>query len=542
MHSITPIPMKFFLSSVVTSVCHSIAALTAGGSEQENLPRLRPRRISRLLGSLPALLVLSSVGVMPSIRAAWTTPPPSTATTGQSISVAFLYSPSSWTTASVWVLAPGSSTWSQCGGGGGTIGGTISGSGGYGFSAAGTYVMKAVGGTVASGTVIAGPSSISVSTGSHAPTFSLSRPSSLTTNQSFTISMNGYDQDGDLHSMGVRWQGMGLVGGPWVEPEISGSSASKTTGTLTAPSSPGSINIRGEIWDKANHGVTGEWISIPVIAPPTITTHPQSQSVTVGGTASFSVSVSGSSPFSYQWKKNGSNVSGATSSIYSISNAQTSHAGSYSVVVTNSAGSATSNAATLTVNAAVQPPAITTQPQSQTVTVGGTASFSVSASGSSPFSYQWKKSGSNISGATSSSYSISNAQTSHAGSYTVTVTNSAGSVASNAATLTVTAAVQPPTITTQPQSQTVTAGEAASFAVSVTGTAPFSYQWRKNGANIAGATAATLVLTNVQSSQAGTYTVLVANSAGSVTSAGATLTVSAAGDPVALNVHLPLSP
>jgi Zn-dependent metalloprotease len=90
---------------------------------------------------------------------------------------------------------------------------------------------------------------------------------------------------------------------------------------------------------------------------------------------------------------------------------------------------------------------------------------------------------------------------------------------------------QPPTITTHPQSQTVTAGANVTFTVVATGTPPLSYQWRKDGQDLAGATAASLVLNNVQTSHAGTYTVRVSNSAGAVTSNPATLTVSPAQAP-----------
>lgn len=92
-------------------------------------------------------------------------------------------------------------------------------------------------------------------------------------------------------------------------------------------------------------------------------------------------------------------------------------------------------------------------------------------------------------------------------------------------TLTIVPAVvlTPPTITTQPQSQTVIAGNSATFTVVATGTAPLRYQWRFNGANLAGATSASLVTT-----QAGNYSVVVSNVAGSVASATATLTVNAA--------------
>jgi alpha-tubulin suppressor-like RCC1 family protein len=183
---------------------------------------------------------------------------------------------------------------------------------------------------------------------------------------------------------------------------------------------------------------------VQIITAPTITTQPSSSSVTSGSAASFSVAASGTATLAYQWRKDGTAISGATSSTYSISSTSASDAGSYTVVVTNSAGSATSNAATLTVTAAVVAPTITTQPSSSSVISGSAASFSVAASGTATLTYQWRKDGTAISGATSSTYSISSTATSDAGSYTVVVTNSAGSATSNAATLTVTAAATAP--------------------------------------------------------------------------------------------------
>src|SRR5207245_1716613 len=104
-------------------------------------------------------------------------------------------------------------------------------------------------------------------------------------------------------------------------------------------------------------------------------------------------------------------------------------------------------------------------------------------------SYQWQKNGVNIAGATSSDQKSAAKTTSDSGStFRVAVSNSAGTVTSAVATLTVNAVTVPPSITTQPASQTVTAGQTASFSVAVTGTAPLSYQWQKNGVNIAGAT------------------------------------------------------
>src|SRR5207244_9060151 len=91
----------------------------------------------------------------------------------------------------------------------------------------------------------------------------------------------------------------------------------------------------------------------------------------------------------------------------------------------------------------------------------------------------------------------------------------------------------PPTITYQPQSQTVTAGGNASFTVAASGSTPFTYQWRKNGTPISTATNVTLVLLNVQAAAEATYSITVANSAGTITSAGATLTVNPALSPLA---------
>src|ERR1700690_2107572 len=111
---------------------------------------------------------------------------------------------------------------------------------------------------------------------------------------------------------------------------------------------------------------------------PTITTQPANQTVTAGQTAIFSVTAGGTAPLSYQWQKGATPINGATSASYTTPVNATSDSGStFSVVVSNSAGKITSNAATLTVNAAPVAPSITQQPSNQTVTVGQTATFSV---------------------------------------------------------------------------------------------------------------------------------------------------------------------
>src|SRR5206468_16072 len=133
-------------------------------------------------------------------------------------------------------------------------------------------------------------------------------------------------------------------------------------------------------------------------------------------------------------------------------------------------------------------PTITTQPASRTVTAGQTASFSVTATGTAPLGYQWQRAGVPISGATLASYTTPPTTSADDGAqFTVVVSNTAGSVTSSVATLTVNS---PPTITTQPASRTVTAGQTASFSVTATGTAPLSYQWQRAGVPISGATLA----------------------------------------------------
>src|ERR671925_452020 len=258
-------------------------------------------------------------------------------------------------------------------------------------------------------------------------------------------------------------------------------------------------------------------------AVPSITTQPASQTVTVGQTATFTVVATGTAPLSYAWSKNGTAISGATSSSYTTSvTASSDNGAKFVVVVSNSAGSATSNAATLTVNSAATAPSITTQPANQTVTAGQTASFSVVATGTAPLSYQWQKNGTALNGATSASYTTPATTSSDSGAtFVVVVSNSAGSVTSNAATLTVNAAVTAPTITTQPANQTVTVGQTATFTVVATGTAPLSYQWQKNGTAISGATSASYTTPTTMSADNGAKFVVVMSNA-------ATLTVNAA--------------
>ena len=172
-------------------------------------------------------------------------------------------------------------------------------------------------------------------------------------------------------------------------------------------------------------------------------------------------------------------------------------------------------------------PSIITQPVSQSVTAGQMANFSVATNGSAPLTYQWMKNGVAISGANSSNYSTPvTTITDNGAQFSVSVSNSSGTATSNSALLTITAPVTAPAITLQPLAQSVTAGQAATFSVATTGTAPMTYQWSRNGSPIIGATSSLYTTALTAASDNGSqFTVLVSNSAGNVVSIPATLNV-----------------
>ncbi len=262
---------------------------------------------------------------------------------------------------------------------------------------------------------------------------------------------------------------------------------------------------------------------------PNFTTQPGSRSVSVGGSVTFTASATGSPSPTFQWLKGGSAIAGATTSSYSLASAQLTDAGAYTVVATNSAGSATSSTAQLTVNPVVvtAAPSFMMQPGSSTVSVGGSVTFTASATGSPAPTFQWLKGGSAIAGATTSSYSLASAQLADAGAYAVVATNSAGSATSSTAQLTVNPVVvtAAPSFTMQPVNQTINVGGNATFIAAATGSPTPTFQWLKGGSAIAGATNSSYMLASAQLTDVGAYAVVVTNSAGSATSAAAQLTV-----------------
>ncbi len=278
---------------------------------------------------------------------------------------------------------------------------------------------------------------------------------------------------------------------------------------------------------------------IVVIAPPTIADQPLSQTATPGQTVTFRVSAVGSLDFSqadlsgpdvdftYQWRKNGVAIDGATFTNLTIASAAESDEGSYDCVVTSTvgAGSVTSTAATLSVLPPA--PAFVSQSEGVVVNQGEGATLNVSATGAS-LTYQWYRGAlgdmSNpIAGATANS--LSTGSLTGSSLFWVQISNAGGSVSSRAIPVDVTQPT-PPTITSQPVGTILPVGGSTTLSVSANGTSPFSYQWKKNGAPIGGATGATLALSNVTAADTGAYTCSVVNIYGSAVSLPATVVVS----------------
>ncbi len=289
-------------------------------------------------------------------------------------------------------------------------------------------------------------------------------------------------------------------------------------------------------WDSASSntgGYTGSIVlTLTFTRPfaPTITSHPSSQSVEAGQIAIFSVTANGNPAPSYQWQRlatggtwtdlnDGNGYSGAGSSTLAVVTTLVMDGEQYRCTARNTAGVATSGSAVLNVRAPVIPPAITDQPNSQTVYAGSSAVFTVSVAGTSPLTFQWKKGGepisetSNVTGTKTGTLTFRSVALTDFGSYTVTISNGGGTVTSSPVMLIVKAI--PPLIVIRPRGQVVATGATITLSSAVSSSGQVYYHWMKDGGwvddggRISGANTATLTISPAEGSDAGNYVVVV---------------------------------
>ncbi len=266
----------------------------------------------------------------------------------------------------------------------------------------------------------------------------------------------------------------------------------------------------------------------------TIQTQPKTQFVNLTTPVLFTVEASSTTAPTYQWRKNNVNVIGATAATYAIAAAQNSDEANYTVVVTSGSVSVTSSAAVLQVYPAsifIPPLILIAQPLAQSIRAGESATFVVEVVGSVTPSFRWQKNEVDIVGATSSTYLIASATGADAGTYRVVVSAGGDIQNSLSVDLSLSATGTAPVITTQPVSRLAAVETGVTFSVVATGSLGLTYQWKKDGgaladgSRITGSTAATLFVANLAAADAGSYTVVVANSSLSTTSSVAALTV-----------------
>lgn len=181
------------------------------------------------------------------------------------------------------------------------------------------------------------------------------------------------------------------------------------------------------------------------------------------------------------------------------------------------------------------PPVFVQQPQSQPIwSLGTNVTLTASLSGTEPFTYQWLFNQTNLVPATNRTLVITNFQPANVGTYSLLASNVAGYARSQPATL----ILVPVDIVEQPQNQTVRPGATTSFHVVASGATPLSYQWFFSGTSLAGASSDTLVVSNCQANNVGSYSVVVSNAVSSMISTPATLELDTISPPLLSEIQL----
>ena len=271
---------------------------------------------------------------------------------------------------------------------------------------------------------------------------------------------------------------------------------------------------------NAGGATTTETAHVTVrVVLPVIVRQPQGLTVNLGHDFELSVEVDDPTA-KFQWKKNGTALTGETGDVFSRDAAESSDAGAYMCVVSNAGGTVTSATATVTVR--IVPPVITKQPLNVTVDAGKEFELSVEADDPNA-SFQWKKNGTALADETENILSRDEAGSTDAGNYVCVVSNAGGAVTSTKA-IVIVRRVTPPVISRQPVSITVNVHGSAVFRVRATGPGELSYRWFANGEEL-DAAEDTLTIEDVTVAEQGNYYVVVSNAGGSVTSATVKLTV-----------------
>ena len=294
---------------------------------------------------------------------------------------------------------------------------------------------------------------------------------------------------------------------------LPGESGSSLTVASVSAAQAGSycVEVTGHCTSVTNYGDLA--IRTPVTAQPLV-----SQTNCPGASATFSTVAHGDGPYTYQWTRNGVPLTGRSDSSLVLTGLTAADAGTYAVQVSGACNSVT-NFATLTIN---QEAFVASPPVSLTNCPGTSASFSVTAGGTGPFSYQWLKDGLALPGKTNSSLTLPSVSTADAGAYSVLVTGACGNSVFGDAVLVLNSNVA---LASQPLSITNCPGTSASFSTLASGTGPFRYQWFKDGNPLTGQTNSSLTLASVSAADAGTYSVTVSGACGNAVTASATLTV-----------------